>query len=445
MNLKPLQNASVSALEASFRRLTQFFPLHRWLNDGNRYSTDTISRITSDLRNNNIFSQELNEYIAASVLLHALDGWSYFGRAINSLFIGDVSIAKHLLYYSELRSAMSILAAQGIGVFDGKHFIIETPELSNPFPSQRRSKYATHNFVWDALDYWINNLNAVSSVLNIIKLDSISLENWLSSFGINEGMKQELTVNWLKYIGFDLNLFKSDKNARNEVSYRPTTINGVAIFDYKKILNEVVFCWNLCEPKSYYGLPKIDEMIISEFFYIFFEQITGPIIQNINEFKEKLGKSFDMIGIAEERKRHWLDIISNGQNINKVRKIFNFIKIKERTDNNFIIGMLYRALFLLRISIIYCEELVKDSRITKNDLEFWWSQIGYNYGLWNDHNSIEHFSDLWEDVLEELEKLNGLLSESSDDIQQYDIYNNLQISIAKLSSFERVHLWSIGL
>lgn len=443
-SLQPIQNASVSALEANFGRLIQFFSSQSWLNNENRYSTDTIQKIYDDLKNNNISQQELNEYIAASVILHAFDAWTYFGRAINSLFIGDVSITKHLLYYSELRSAMSVLAAQGIGVFDGKHFIVKTPQLCDLFPS-RNQKYGTHNFVWDALNFWINNLNATSTLLNMIKIDNIPLENWLSSFGINIGMKTALTINWLKSIGFDLKLFESDRSARNEVSYRPTTINGVVTVNYKKIINEVVFCWNLCEPKSDYGLPKIDEIIISDFFYIFFEQTTGPILQNINKFRDILEKSLDMIEISEERRNHWLNIISNNQYINKVREISGYIKIKDRKSNDFILGMLYRALFLLRISMAFCDRLVNNNGVTKDDLEFWWARIGYNYGLWNNHNSIEQFSDLWGDIVDELEKINSLLSNTSDDLQQYDILNNVQISTAKLSSFERVHLWSIGL
>ncbi|MHA1360595.1 MAG: hypothetical protein ACTSRC_20935 [Candidatus Helarchaeota archaeon] len=442
-NLQALQNVSSSALKENFERLKNSFKANRWLKRNNRYAKKTIDHIRRDVstQRSNHKNKDINEYIAASILLHSLDAWSYFGRAINSLLFGNIFIAKHLLYYSELRSGMSILAAQGIGVFNNIHFYIKSKERCSPL----RGVGGTHKFVWKALDHWIKNLNATEEVLKIIKLENISLDTWINNFGLNPGMKEKITQKWLGSIGFDLQLFEKDRNARNEVSYRPTTINELFNLDYKNVLNEVLFCWNLCEPKSNYGLPKIDEIIISEFFYNFFKQTTNRSIrQAIRNFKNNLWLFFNSIGISDERKRYWVDMISNGQHINRVKKIFAYIKLTETKNINFFLGMLYRALFLLRISVAFCRELIESSDISKDDLEFWWSQIGYNYGLWNDHNSIENFSDLWNDIYEELEKISPIIYRSNR-LLQYDIHNNSNISLAKLSSFERVHLWSIGL
>jgi len=442
-SLNELQNASVSALEENFKRLKNFFQAKRWLKHNNRYAKNAIDHIKKDVTTqySNHKNKDINEYIAASILLHALDAWSYFGRAINSLLYGDIFIAKHLLYYSELRSGMSILAAQGIGVFSNIHFYIKSKDRCSPL----RGVGGTHNFVWKALNHWIKNLNATEEVLKIIKLENISLDTWIINFGLNPGMKEAITQNWLSSIGFDLQLFDKDRNARNEVSYRPTTINGLFSFDYKNVLNEVLYCWNLCEPKSNYGLPKIDEIIISEFFYTYFKQTTNRSIkQAMIKFKKNLEQFFNSIGIPNERKSFWIDIISDDQHINRVKRIFGYIKLTNINNKDFILGMLYRALFLLRISVAFCRELVEISGISRDDLEFWWSQIGYHYGLWNDHNLIENFSDLWNDIYEELEKISPIINRS-DALLQYDIHNNSNISLAKLSSFERVHLWSIGL
>lgn len=193
-------------------------------------------------------------------------------------------------------------------------------------------------------------------------------------------------------------------------------------------------------------MPKTDELIISNFFYIAFKQTENRSIKQASKkFKNRLGQAFDYIGMTDERKDYWINIISNKSRIENVENIFNYIKIEDISDENFILGMLYRALFLLRISVAFCENLIKSSSVNKNDLEFWWSEIGYTYGLWDDHSSIEYFSDLWEDISVELDSLNDVINSRNFNARQYDIYNSSNISIAKLSSFQRVHLWSIGL
>jgi len=443
MSISDLQNASSNALERNFNRIKLFLQDKSWMRKRNRYLTKTIENIKNDLQGNGYKHKELNEYIAASVITHALDAWSYFGRAISALLLGDTFISKHLLYYSELRSAMSILAAQGVGVFDDTHFYIKTKDRCYPI----RRKGRTHSFVWQAIDYWINNLDSVNDIFKIINPENIPLENWIDNFGIPPGMKNVIIKNWLKSIGFDLQIFEVDRNARNEVSYRPTTINKNFDLDYFKVLENIISCWKLCEPKTNYGLPKVDEILISNFFYIAFKQSGKRSIKQAPiKFGKRLKQTLESIGMPNERKEYWVNLICDVNRFENVRDIFDYIKIKNISDVNFIFGMLYRALFLLRISVAFCEYLIKSNSINKEDLEFWWAEIGYTYGLWNDHSSLEYFSDLWEDISFELDTLNDIINEtSSADTSQYDIYNSSHISTAKLSSFERVHLWSIGL
>ena len=91
--------------------------------------------------------RNLAQYIAASVALHANDGWSYLGRSVSCLLAGDTHRALHLAYYAELRASMSLLAGAGIGIFDKKHFIVPTTNSTANFGLG----HSTHVIAWLAL------------------------------------------------------------------------------------------------------------------------------------------------------------------------------------------------------------------------------------------------------------------------------------------------------
>jgi len=60
-----------------------------------------------------VTKEDLLEVLAIRGPLHALDGWSYVGRALSALIAGDSHAARHLAYYGELRGALSLLASSG--------------------------------------------------------------------------------------------------------------------------------------------------------------------------------------------------------------------------------------------------------------------------------------------------------------------------------------------
>ncbi len=108
--------------------------------------------------------------------------------------------------------------------------------------------------------------------------------------------------------------------------------------------------------------------------------------------------------------------------------------------------MLYRSLFLLRISSAFCEENIIDNpSLTKNEFKFWWKNIGFNAGLWSNCHDITYFGDLWDDICIEIENLDLWISQEKGDVNNYRLQNDNKISTLRLSSFERVCLWSIGI
>jgi len=147
-----IQNASASAVIDAARTLRRdCFPGGRWIGPRNRYAINTVKRITADAPRRtppSPKSLQLSQYIAASVILHCFDGWSYLSHSVESLLDGDIATAVHLAYYAELRAAMSFLASEGISIFDYKHFWCDNTGNYNVFCG------STHTVVWQALEEW---------------------------------------------------------------------------------------------------------------------------------------------------------------------------------------------------------------------------------------------------------------------------------------------------
>ena len=117
-NLTRIQSVSPNDVAKTLGGLHAFFVERRWIGQRNRYAQDTISTIRAEANPGPLVApKQLSQYIAASIVLHCSDGWSFFGAAVSSLLHGDPHRARHLAYYAELRAAMSLLAAFGIGVF----------------------------------------------------------------------------------------------------------------------------------------------------------------------------------------------------------------------------------------------------------------------------------------------------------------------------------------
>ena len=116
-----ISSLSRSDIERTMAGLKPFLKRSMWIGTTNRYVNDVIARLRESEPNSATHKRNLAQYIAASTCLHANDGWSYLGRAFACLIAGDAHRALHLGYYAELRAAMSLLAGNGIGVFNNKH------------------------------------------------------------------------------------------------------------------------------------------------------------------------------------------------------------------------------------------------------------------------------------------------------------------------------------
>ena len=156
-----------------------------------------------------VVSNDLSQYIAASAVLHCVDGWSFLGRALSCHACGDSDVARHLGYYSELRAAMSILAAEGIGVFHNDHCVIDSGDNQ-----QFVRGLNTHMMAWLALKAWASRADSADILTDVIRPNGYPLKQWLEAFGAGPQLRP-LGEAWLTSWGFDLQCMFEDRAARN--------------------------------------------------------------------------------------------------------------------------------------------------------------------------------------------------------------------------------------
>ena len=92
-----------------------------WLGYRHTYNSNVVKKLGNK---RDIDGPKLGEYIACSAPLHLADGWNYLSRAFDAACRGDRSSAYHLAYYGELRATMSLLATEGIGIFNRRHIAL---------------------------------------------------------------------------------------------------------------------------------------------------------------------------------------------------------------------------------------------------------------------------------------------------------------------------------
>ena len=133
--------------------------------------------------NGTVDDSALAQRIAASVPSHVMDGWSYFGRAIHCLIRGDTRNSVHLGYYAELRAALAIMAAEGIGIFDRQHFIIDKDGVSQRLCTTTNTPTAsgTHKIIWPVYRWWYQQGLSLDLVTSIIQPGGNAISHWFNS------------------------------------------------------------------------------------------------------------------------------------------------------------------------------------------------------------------------------------------------------------------------
>lgn len=434
-----IRGLSRANVELTVAGLKPFLKRSRWIGSTNHFGTDVVGRLKSGVPGTLERKRHLAQYIAASVALHANDGWSYLGRAVSCILAGDTHRALHLAYYAELRAAMSLLASAGIGVFDKQHYIISSTNSA----SKLRAQNGTHIMAWLALEEW--SRRPASGVLfsSIVRPEGLTLDEWFQPQGGASSLAPQAKA-WFMQWGMDLGLASKDREARNESSYRPDGVPTTWEVGSKEGLEFVRDMWSALEPSSASSFEQIDRHILRLAVERHHVSITSrpasatdaAYVALVNGIVE----AQSLAAATEGRLKKFL----LRQSAPTDPQIFGFSAIKPGNPQSDAFAVMARAVLLLRIGTGAAHQLLNRAGFDANLLGFWWQKLGAARGLWQPGAAPATLTDLWADVEESLRDVAGIEASSPEVLESiHAISTELPASLNMLASHERVSLWGL--
>jgi hypothetical protein len=436
-------NSSNSILLDALRSLSKHqFPKERIIGPRNKYKESTITKTNHiTFASGNIDIPQISQYIASSVIAHCYDGWNFLSRGIDALLSGDISTAVHLFYYSELRAVMSIMAFEGIGIFDKKHIYFDSAKVEHVFKKNvAGEQLTTHKAADELIIEWASLNSKKNIVFKSINVNNRSLNEWVNASGhsATSGYASSVVNDWFKSWSIDLKL-NLDQKLRNEMSYRPHfNINGVNI--HQKI-NQLIQIWEGLEPTDSNRFIELDMHLLRITIEQLFKRITGKTTRDrsylifVNHIFDSLGESksqilYNFILRLHNREDHIL--------ISEAKKDLRNPEINYKDP----IPMICRSILLLRFATGCTNFMIIDSGLNHSDLKFWWEEFAYKAGITNSNPSGIDPIDLYIDVSDSVSKIKSY-SNLLTNIKQTNLLG--LPDLCNLKQFQRVCFWGMGL
>lgn len=414
-------------------------PINNWLSKSRKITSGQFlnkngRQISSfnDLKNK-FNPQQILDVLAATGPSHCIDGWTFLARSLNALLIGDTHTTRHLAYFAQLRAALSLLHCNGIGIFNGVNFAVDSDgALNDIYINQRKKRAGTHLAAWEALREWAGFKETAQLFLKTLKFHGIPhLEciNAVWPSAILEPLVSKVFENW----GIDLDLYAKDRESRNISSYCAHAFNTTPSTISNR-LQLVKSIWRSLEPDGNSGFPILDYQLL----YHLLEMMQ-------QEQKQSTGTKLSWNEIYKRLDPRIQNYLSNDCLGNTSSDDFTIItpaKNKELGDTH---AMVCRALLLLRLATEIVRSAFVDAKFDLNagDLNEWFNSVGIERGFWSTAHPPKDLQDLWDDI-----------SFAVDDLEHYDttiptdqfkFLNSMSSQIILLSQAERACIWGVGI
>jgi hypothetical protein len=447
MAITNLAAASGTAIRTALSNMRGFYNTRRnaWINTaGNRYITDTLGQLRREFGSGAIDNSAIIDYVASSICVHCFNGWSYLSTAVNALLEGEYGNAIHNAYYAELRSMMSFLATQGIGVFDNQNILID-PTGTAIFATPNLS---THLFAKTAFDQWLNMPGNADSLLRLLVIEGYPLKDWLDSTGFPPAseLPGKLAGEWFRDWSVDLDIIDDEQIFRNFVSYRPQCFDlNIArqSDDVQSRLQFITELWKLCAPGKLFDYSILrtalqvlyEQLFTTDLLYLDVEKDWKPLLADLgmnpeDRVSQHLVKFF----------RREVEPIDNVI-FDRAKSIIFRTPVQESDTEP--MGIISRACLLLLITTKVIETILRQTGTSRADLHFWYSNIGLKTGYWDAGNEPALFSDLWLDVEGELADLKSWLNSPGTIRSPYTLQRDLRQKISRINQLSRAYLWGM--
>lgn len=339
---------------------------------------------------------DLVEAVAVSAPNHCIDGWTFLARALQALTAGDFHTARHMAYYSQLRSGLSMLANLGIGIFNGINFIVDQngriSRLDPPSPRARPRAgqpirgVGTHSIVWDTLKAWVSEPASASVFLDLLKVGGISLGDGLEA--ISPGARSAVTANMIvEGWGLDLRRGKEDHSFRNISSYQPHLLNRIddPTDDCLDYLDQF---WTHLEPISERGFELLDRHLFRNLLWEF-HRTTAP---KTPRSKGMIARGYDQLQPAL-RQIMTKEFLVGEEEPSEIPLL---TLARSRQDPASAMQMISRALMLGRAAIGFTNSSLQDAG--GPNMAPWVEELVVSRGFLPPDTLLDSPSDLWADV-----------------------------------------------
>jgi hypothetical protein len=440
-----LKNASSNAIVAAARSIKLHFAGSEWLATANRYRVNTATQLETDWKNGQTLptQPDFSEYVAASVPLHCINGWTYLGHGMEALLRGDEEAALHLGYYSELRATLAFLASRGIAISDQHHFGIDANGTCYHFQK------GTHIAAWKALEEWAALSQNSMTLLDLFAVNQRSFSDWISAAVPSAtGTGSALAQHWLTSWSLDLQTItdpeEGDRTIRNFVSYRPQHIPApVRTGVYGNTVERVVSIWEALEPDEVDRFRVIDRYLLRQALQVAYDATFTGVQGGAPDYPAYIRAAMANLGMGgDERLASFLARQSDPDD----HILLTLAQTPNAPTSPRALPVLSRAVLLLRIASAATDYLFREAGIDADDLRFWWRAFGDDTGLWEiDADDPDTMTDLWADVGYDAEAAREWIARLGGDASAGRAYREIPGSLLQLARFGRAGLWAVGL
>jgi len=430
--------ASRKAVEEYFIRCATAGINDRWLDEANRYRMLATKTYDADEAMSSVHHAALIEYISASAPTHLIDGWSYLGRTTDAILRGDLNAAIHFAYYAELRAAMSLLACEGIGVFNGKHPIIDQSGTStSPIKKITKSwntakkKYdlqsaTTHRTVWPLLHHWGSLKRAANLIEELIAPDAYSLRQWLDALSIPSSMRA-ISKNWLTTWGTDLTRLTEDHDSRNMSSYRPSELRFAPAPAAPRAIEFVADLWKLFEPTTGGRFPQLEKELLKQIVRASGKPITANALET-------------NLGMAPATAAIWQIYLTNPDEP-KPLTLSDKNSDVDQTDCSFQVTS--RAALLLFLATGSTRKHLIDAGYSSDNLAFFWHRLCEARFDGPANNLPDEPIDLWGDIEATISEAEAWSAVASPNASLGEWRKEQPAVMNQIVSFELAAVWGL--
>jgi hypothetical protein len=405
-----------------------------WLAGGNRYRNDCAQVLRDDENGGRTARQgQLAQYSSASALLHAFDGWSYLGGAVQSHARGDFDVARHLAYYAELRAAMGILAAEGISVLNTRHCAVEGRQSIGFWNG------SSHEVVWAALLYLFDDPRGAALLNDVIRPIGHSLEEWLQEFNPGAGVAP-IAREWIESWGLDLSRLAEDRDARNIASYRPTPLRiGLGgRLNGTDVIRSAVDIWQLLEPLPADPFSNLDVHLLRRSLEREFLGRTGvPANADRANFQVDVERAVGALladDPAADRIQGFLLREAQSDDPQLIVRSESRAGVRDAWHH---VNVMSRAVILLRVATGVSSWLLQTIGTLQADLDFWMRAVGNERGYW-EGDTPSPLTELWDDVQVAIEEAATLSVQTP---SMVEVANSQ--AVALMGQLNRPGLWGL--